>query len=320
MPKPNFFIIWEPKCWTTILHNYLSNHKDIFMSKTKEPHYFNTDHHQEAIQLNWEGKTKNSIFRYINKEDYLSLFEQANKEQKIIWESSTNYAYSKLAAKEIYNFNHNPKLLFCIREPLSFLQSWHSQIYKTWSEFIENFEEALISEKDRKKWKKIWKRTKYSSLLYYSEWIKFTEHLQRYLDYFPKEQIKVVIYEEFKKDNQKTIDEITDFLWVDRMKIDYKQANITPKTKLTKFLKSKNIFRRFFWKILPLSFRKKWWIFVDYIDSKIDKKTNTLSLDAKTKLMKQFKPEVEKINDLLHKHNLIDPEIDLVKYWWYDKV
>jgi len=36
--------------------------------------------------------------------------------------------------------------------------------------------------------------------------------------------------------------------------------------------------------------------------------------------MQKFKPEVIKINNLLHKNNLIDPKIDLVKYWGYDQV
>ena len=41
--KPNFFIIGAPKCGTTSLSVYLSEHREIVMSHPKEPHYFSTD-------------------------------------------------------------------------------------------------------------------------------------------------------------------------------------------------------------------------------------------------------------------------------------
>jgi hypothetical protein len=41
--KPNFFIIGAPKCGTTSLSVYLSEHQEIVMSNPKEPHYFSTD-------------------------------------------------------------------------------------------------------------------------------------------------------------------------------------------------------------------------------------------------------------------------------------
>ena len=41
--QPNFFIIGAPKCGTTALSRYLSQHPNIFMSDPKEPHYFCDD-------------------------------------------------------------------------------------------------------------------------------------------------------------------------------------------------------------------------------------------------------------------------------------
>ena len=49
-------------------------------------------------------------------------------------------------------------------------------------------------------------------------------------------------------------------------------------------------------------------------------KTQKLLEEDTTKLMKQFKPEVEKINNLLHKYDLIDDDLDLIEYWGYDKI
>ena len=39
---PDFFIIGAPKCGTTAMAEYMSQHPDIFMAK-KEMHYFGSD-------------------------------------------------------------------------------------------------------------------------------------------------------------------------------------------------------------------------------------------------------------------------------------
>lgn len=64
--KPNFFIVGAPKCGTTALSKYLSEHPNIFISEVKEPHYFAEDLPK---------------YRYVTKEsDYLSMFDGANAE------------------------------------------------------------------------------------------------------------------------------------------------------------------------------------------------------------------------------------------------
>ena len=41
--RPNFFVLGVPKCGTTTLHQVLMAHPHIFMTKEKEPHFFDTD-------------------------------------------------------------------------------------------------------------------------------------------------------------------------------------------------------------------------------------------------------------------------------------
>ncbi len=40
MTLPNFLVIGAQKSGSTSLHNYLSQHPQIYMSATKEPHFF----------------------------------------------------------------------------------------------------------------------------------------------------------------------------------------------------------------------------------------------------------------------------------------
>ena len=42
--KPKFFIVGAPKCGTTALAKYLSEHRNIFFSPLKEPNYFATNY------------------------------------------------------------------------------------------------------------------------------------------------------------------------------------------------------------------------------------------------------------------------------------
>src|SRR5262245_35065298 len=85
MKKPTFFIIGAPKCGTTSLAAWLADHPDIFMSPTKEPHYFNTDHK-----------------RYLNSlAGYEQLFEDATDRHSAVGEASVWYLYSANAVENI---------------------------------------------------------------------------------------------------------------------------------------------------------------------------------------------------------------------------
>ena len=44
MKQPNFFIIGAPKCATTSLDAWLSEHPSVYVSPLKEPYHFNSDH------------------------------------------------------------------------------------------------------------------------------------------------------------------------------------------------------------------------------------------------------------------------------------
>ena len=296
MNKPNFFIIWEPKCGTTIIHHYLSQHPQIFMSDPKEPHHFDTDLDRLASVRNFDK--------------YLKLFSKANKSHKIIGEATPGYAKSKAAAKNIYEFNPDAKILYIIREPVSYLQSWHKQSLKSWRTMEKDFINFL--DRNKNKW------------FYYLKKIDFSSNIWRYIKLFPKNNIKVIIYEEFKKNNQETITEITNFLNIDNIKIDRHIVNISwiPRFPiLNKFFHNPMI-RCLAWKIIPLKYRTKWNEFIHtklFLKQKDNSKID-LSNDAKIKLMKECKDNVIKINDLLKKNKLLDQDIDLVKYRWYDSI
>ncbi|MFW6450354.1 MAG: sulfotransferase family protein, partial [Nanoarchaeota archaeon] len=216
--KVNFFVVGEPKCGTTVLSRYFREHPEVEVSAKKEPHFFCTDILRESDKLH-----KDAVFFPIRAyENYNKLWSWNH--EKLRGEFSPDYLFSKEAAENIYNYNPDAKIVAIFRGPVSFLKSWHKQCLKNGSEKPITLKESLKREDSRKKAPP--KCPNYPQKLYYSDWVKYAEQLQRYLNVFPKEQIKVIFFEDLKQDNQKVMNELCDFFGVKRIKITKKEVNV----------------------------------------------------------------------------------------------
>lgn len=303
MRKPNFFIVGAPRCGTTALYFYLKQHPDVYMCDQKEPYYFSTDFHEESDKY-----FKRMIrFPIRNKEQYLKLFMEANKE-KIVGEGTSEYLYSKEAAKNIYKFNREAKILISVRNPIDFLYSIHSNLISWGGEDILDFKTALDIEPKRLKGNYLPKGLLWPSSLYYSERIKFSEQITRYHDLFSENQVKISIYDDFKKDNLKTYRSVLEFLNVDINFIPH--MKILNRNKKPRF----NFINRIFAilgdtsvkNIFPITMRKS----LRKLNMKYVKR-KPLDSNLSRELIIKTSPEVEKLSELLH--------IDLLELWGYNR-
>ena len=306
--KPNLFIVGQPKSGTTALHQFLGQHPEIYMSSIKEPHFFCADFHLESDRA--YGRQRFFVFR--SKSAYLQLFSRA-KEVKIAGESSTNYLYSQVAAEKIYNFNPDAKIIIILREPAKFLYSLHSHYVKFTEENEPDFLTALALETDRKQEKATSPRVISPSYLYYSQRVQYYQQVKRYCDRFSSEQIKVVIFEEFKSENDRIFREILEFLAVDNNFIlEYEAINVN---KEVKFKAINNLINSPLIKSISKNLLSQ--EFNEFVRDRIVEKhlwhsapKTKMPEEIKVQLMKQYKPEVVKISDLL--------DLDLVTQWGYD--
>lgn len=319
LDKPNLFIIGTAKSGTTALASFLDVHPEIFISKPKEPGYFCSDLHEESNR--YYGKYNLRHFEFQNREDYLKLFYNVDN-HKILGEASTNYIYSKTSAKEIFDFNSRAKIILSIREPVEFLHSLHMQYVNDTSEDEKDFKKALELETSRKKGRNLNKRVRTPSYLYYSERIKYSLQIQRYLNVFPNEQIKIILFDDFKNDNKKVYKDVLRFLGVDdSFKPDFKgvheskmprslflnKVSRTPYlTRIPKVLLSENAYDK-----LQLSIQKI-----------LMKRENRqpLNPDLRKELMIKFKPKVVKLEKLLHEEGFLPTDRSLISEWGYGKV
>jgi len=178
MIKPNLFIVGAPKCGTTFLYHYLKKHPDIYFPEFKEPHFFGSD----LIRRN--GAYDLSLNQYYD------LFKS---DKKIIGEASTFYIFSKNAAKEIYNFNSEAKIIIMLRDLVDLVYSLHSQFVFSGDEVIEDFKEALDLEKNRLNGMNIPNQTTVVNKLFYTNNILgLPQNINSFINYFKKENIKFI--------------------------------------------------------------------------------------------------------------------------------
>ena len=308
--KPNLFIVGQPKSGTTALHQFLGQHPEIYMSSIKEPHFFCSDFHLESDRA--YGKKR--FFDFRSESAYLQLFNKAGQ-AKVIGESSTNYLYSQVAAEKIYNFNPDAKIIIILREPAKFIYSLHSHYVKFTEENEPDFLTALALESDRKQEEVSSPRVTTPSYLYYSQRVQYYQQVKRYYDRFKRGQIKVVVFEDFKSDNERIYQQILEFLEVDpnftpeygtvnaNKEVKFKAVNELVNSPLLKSI-SKNLLSQEFNEFIRDNIVEK------FLWHQAPK--TSMPEDIKLKLMQEYCSQVAKISELTG--------IDLVTKWQYDNL
>lgn len=206
----DFAIVGQPKSGTTALAHFLSQHPQVCLSRPKEPEYFATDLMRESDELH--GKSLYFLIRA--QEDYDKCFKHCEN-GRIKGEASIVYAYSKEAARNIYQHNPSAKIIIMLRSPVDFMHSMHMQLVNNAVETETDFARAIELESERKKGQNIPSSAKYPSSLFYTNRARYYEQLKRYYDIFPNENILALTNEEFRRDNDVTFKKVLDFLGVD---------------------------------------------------------------------------------------------------------
>lgn len=193
---PNFFLIGAPKSGTTALSEYLRAHPDILFSTPKEPHYFNDD---------FPGRHTRTL------EAYLQCFAGYRNEHAI-GEGSALYLKSRSAVPNILRHVPDAKFIVMLRNPVEAVRSFHWQLLYSHEENIEDFEEAWMAQKERARGKRIPRGTIIAEALQYGEVFKYGEQLERLYRITPKEQVKVIFFDDFTADPRAVYSEMLRFL------------------------------------------------------------------------------------------------------------
>jgi hypothetical protein len=204
---PDFFIVGHAKSGTTALYEMLRRHPQIYMPEAKEPWFFSTDM-RPRFQPRRAGALPETL------EQYLALFAGARSDQRV-GEASSSYLWSQTAAREIAAVQPQARIIAILREPASFLRSLHLQLLQTHVETAGDLRTAMGLESVRAQGRKIPRRSHRPQLLQYASHVRYVEQLRRYRELFADEQVSILIYDDFRKDNEETVRAVFRFLDVD---------------------------------------------------------------------------------------------------------
>jgi hypothetical protein len=200
MPRPNFFIVGAPKCGTTALRHYMVDHPDVFFCEPKEPHYFATDF---------------PTHRYVTSEsDYLKLFDAAQG-KLAIGEASSWYLYSADALQNIQRFRPDAKIIAMVRNPIKMVPSMHGQLFRDFAETEPDLRRAWDLQEERRDPARLPsnRNTRYDPRTFlYADACRLGEQVERLLQTFPREQVKVVFFDDLAKDAKAVYESVLDFL------------------------------------------------------------------------------------------------------------
>jgi Sulfotransferase family len=217
---PDFFIVGHPKCGTTALYEMLRGQPQIFMPELKEPWFF-------VPELRPRIRPQRFAKRPDTLEEYLALFDPARPDQQV-GEATPSYLRSQTAARRIAEVQPAARIIAILREPASFLRSFHLQCVESHVETEQDLRRALALEGVRREGREIPPMCYRPEALLYSEHVRYVQQLRRYEEVFGAQRMLVLIYEDFRRDNRAALAQVLRFLGGDEMRpTDPIQANPT---------------------------------------------------------------------------------------------
>lgn len=181
--RPDLFLVGAPKCGTTAVYRYLQRHRDVFMAVPKEPQFF-------AEDILGQQRNITSL------RAYMDCFAGANGE-KHIGEASSAYLGSPQAASEIKAFSPGARIIIMLRNPVDVMYAQHSERLFSQMEHLLDFEAAVDSHEERR-----WGAGPFAGQkirrLSYRQLSRYAEPVARYLGAFGRENVHVILYDDFR--------------------------------------------------------------------------------------------------------------------------
>lgn len=289
---PRLFVVGAAKSGTTSLVDYLNQHPQIYIPSYKEPCKF----------VDNFG---------CNEQEYSALYR--GRKERVLVDASTPYLYAPESARAIASEFPEAKILAVLREPVSMAYSFWQYMSAIGSESL-TFQEAISSEIQEKRRSHAFTREVsgwYADYLYL-ERARYSAQIKRYLDHYPKQQIKVFLFDDLVSGAADVCDDIIKWLDLEPYSIDVSTVSNEGGSARFGFV-NKLRQKRYplLKKVLPVQWRAAVRRSTRKFNLKSGDKTPIESA-LRVALMKNYKSEVEFLGEMIGR--------DLVKIWGYDAV
>ena len=226
--KPTFINIGPGRCATSWLFQLLQAHPEIALSKVKETEYFNTNF---AKGPQW----------YEAQFDVAAAADSSGSDVQQIGEFSANYYLCSEIAEAIHTYDPDMKLIINLRNPYELLKSFHSfgirrgiEVGELGEDMAQPIGPIMGSGYSHRQKKGTLTVADQASLL---DSICLEDRFAPYFQLFRREQIYVFVVERLRDEYSEVLQEVFDFLGVDRTFVpenagEVVNSAIKPKSKM----------------------------------------------------------------------------------------
>ncbi len=302
MKQLDFIIIGAQKSATTSMFKYLSEHPDIVMPTDKEAPFFSNT---KLFNKGWSS--------------FIDHYFYNAAEEKLWGTASPQYMGDPGAAKRIAKQNPGAKLIAILRNPID--RSYSHYIMSQRRELDDRDFDQVVDEllgKDHLQKYRQAPPPEHSSgydgsegnepnqdTHFYCVWSEYGRILQRYREYFKKEQLLVLYMDELMKDPQGSINKVTDFLGLqDKFtpanlgKIYHKGGSrLFVPSAWKEAIKANHLFR-FFWNRVPSRTRGYLNYWYEQMNVRKNDKQSGPSEQAKEKMAQHFMPDIKLLESI----------------------
>jgi sulfotransferase family protein len=195
--KLDFIVAGAQKSGTTALHYFLEQHPQIALPDKQELHFFDDE----------------DLFAKGANYDLLHDSFKPTRNSVVAGENTPAYIYWKPSIERIWNYNKQIKLILLLRNPIERAFShWNMQRERGFDAL--DFLDAIRAEADRQREALPFQSRRFS----YVDRGLYSVQLERVFKFFPREQIKVIKFEDFRKEQSATMTSIFRFIGVESWK------------------------------------------------------------------------------------------------------
>lgn len=208
---PNVFIVGAAKAGTSALANFLGQHPQIFVSQVKEPYFFISNPE-------------------ISVDEYFRLFSGAAEYQLRV-EATTGYLFDHESPFLIKQYCPDAKIIIVLRRPEDMAFSLWRYMCTNGNE-TEMFMKAISDRAHRQTQTFIASCAGRPENYLYLDRVEYSDQVERYLALFGRRNVKVVIYERFRRDQVNVVQDIYNFLGVDAVFVpEIREINVSGATR-----------------------------------------------------------------------------------------
>lgn len=276
--SPNTFLIGVQKAGTSSFYDWLSQHPEIFApEEMKDLHVFSSDEY------------------YPKRKEMFSSFYKAYQEEKIILKGGVNYIYFPFVAERIFQFNPDAKLILILRNPVKRAVSAYNYFTNLGWE-TRTFSDALNQENPNGS-------IRDQAAFSYKDHGYYYKQIQNLLNYFKREQIKIVLFEDIKQDQTKVYNDVCEFLNVKKHLPDFNVKNDSRPAKhqwINRILLGKNPLKVLFRPFIPVRYRNSFGKSIRDMNKTTSKAT--MDYSAEYKLLKGvYQKDVDALSNFLNR-------------------